>query len=88
MANCAYQGELKRKDRSKNIWQNYHVVCSGAYLYLFKEFKDLYPETYIYIKRAEVVCEAEAMFSLTNRHEKTFFTCINVEERDDWVKNL
>jgi hypothetical protein len=48
------QGNLKKKDKTINYWTPYYAVCSGVYIYLFKDCKDLHPELNVYIKKAEI----------------------------------
>ncbi len=44
LKNNYLQGRIMKKDRTINNWSDYYAVGSGAYLYFFKDQKDLNPE--------------------------------------------
>lgn len=83
----SHEGLVRRRNSTVNNWEEYYAVLSGAYLYFYKNKRELKFVSKVFIKNSKVEINGDIL-EVANRYEECALRAGSLAELEAWKDAL
>lgn len=84
----SHEGPVRKRNETVKNYDDYYAVLSGAYLYFYKNKRELKFVEKVYIKNSKVDILENSRLELANRYESCTLMADTLEMLQEWKEAL